>query len=349
VTKRVAVIGSGIVGKSIALELRRGNCDVTIFEKSVQGAGESSSYYAGGLVTPGSETDFLPENVLRIAGLALAKHAEFRERYCLNDAGAQNGSLVVAHSRDQALWQDQVVRLGRLEGAVHYTILGKEELAQLEPTLDRFPRALFFPDESHLDCREWLAALDGRLLESGVETRYGQMVTDCAAVLENEFDLAIDCRGMGAARDIPALRGVLGESIVVETKEVHLVRPTRILHPRYPLYIVPRAHNRFYVGATVLESERETGIAVRSALELLSALISVQPMFGEAHVVETIRAQRPSFPNHAPKILWSQGILRVNGMFRYGFLLAPFLADLVRDFVTHERVPDQGASFFERG
>ncbi|MGE0174821.1 MAG: FAD-dependent oxidoreductase [Oligoflexales bacterium] len=357
-TKRIAIIGSGIVGRTIALTLHCpdreekktfDDSSVTIFEKSPDGKPQSASYFAGGLITPESEVDLLPSEILKIASLALGKHAEFRRIHGLDGLCEEKGSLVIAHTRDQTLWNDQLARLARISEDVEFKVLNRDELGNLEPTLERFPQALFFPRECHLDCRDWLGALDERMASAGIDVRYDHDMTPSAPSLSKDFDLVIDCRGMGAVNDIADLRGVLGESIIVETDEVKLSRPVRVLHPRYPLYIVPRSDNKFYVGATALESEREKGISVRSALELLSALISVQPMFGEAHLVETIRAQRPTFFGHAPKILYGNRLLRVNGMFRYGFFLAPFLASLVRDFLRHEQVPEYGAAFFARG
>jgi glycine oxidase len=48
-------------------------------------------------------------------------------------------------------------------------------------------------------------------------------------VLADNFDLVIDCRGLAARDKFPDLRGVKGEMIVVETPEVHLFRPVRLI------------------------------------------------------------------------------------------------------------------------
>ena len=88
--------------------------------------------------------------------------------------------------------------------------------------------------------------------------------------------------------------------IVVETTEIALSRPVRLLHPRWPLYIVPRDDNRFMIGATTIESE-DRGVSVRSALELLSAAYAVHPAFGEARIVEIGAGLRPAFPDNLPR------------------------------------------------
>ena len=89
--------------------------------------------------------------------------------------------------------------------------------------------------------------------------------------------------------------------IIVETDEIALSRPVRLLHPRWPLYIIPREDNRFMIGATSIERE-DHGVSVRSALELLSAAYAVHPAFGEARIVEIGAGLRPAFPDNLPRI-----------------------------------------------
>ena len=111
----------------------------------------------------------------------------------------------------------------------------------------------------------------------------------------------IDCRGLAARDTQPELRGVKGEMIIIETSEVELSRPVRLIHPRWPLYVIPRGDNRFMLGATSIEAE-DTGVSVRSALELLGAAYAVHPAFAEARIVEFGSGLRPAFPDNLPRI-----------------------------------------------
>jgi glycine oxidase len=114
--------------------------------------------------------------------------------------------------------------------------------------------------------------------------------------------------------------------LVLGTKDIGLSRPIRLLHPRHPVYIVPRADGRFMVGATSIESENEGKITVRSAIELLNAAYAVHPAFGEAEILETAVGLRPAFPDNLPKIVRRGRVIYFNGLYRHGFLLAPALA-----------------------
>jgi glycine oxidase len=120
---------------------------------------------------------------------------------------------------------------------------------------------------------------------------------------------------------------------VVETSEVELLRPVRLIHPRFPLYVIPRGDGRFMLGATSIESE-DAGVSVRSALELLGAAYAVHPAFAEARIVEFGSGLRPAYPDNLPRISIEQQRITVNGLYRHGFLLAPALAELTLGYVA---------------
>ena len=107
----------------------------------------------------------------------------------------------------------------------------------------------------------------------------------------------------------------------------------RLIHPRFPLYVIPRGDGRFMLGATSIESE-DTGVSVRSALELLGAAYAVHPAFAEARIVEFGSGLRPAYPDNLPRISIEQERIAVNGLYRHGFLLAPALAELTLGYVA---------------
>ena len=150
----------------------------------------------------------------------------------------------------------------------------------------------------------------------------------------------IDCRGLAARDDQPELRGVKGELILIETDEVELARPVRLIHPRWPLYVIPREDNLFMLGATSIEAE-DTGVSVRSALELLGAAYAVHPAFAEARIVEFGSGLRPAYPDNLPRITIDKGRVLVNGLYRHGFLVAPALAELTLAYVERGQIDNE--------
>ena len=105
-----------------------------------------------------------------------------------------------------------------------------------------------------------------------------------------------------------------------------LSRPVRMLHPRHPVYIVPRPDGTFMVGATMIENEERARVTAQSLVELVNSAFAIHPAFAEAEVVETGSDVRPSFADNLPRIKREGRRLYLNGLYRHGFLLSPALA-----------------------
>lgn len=313
----INVIGAGIAGTWQALLFAKAGHKVAVYERDDAAMTQATSHWAGGMLAPRAESEAAEPVITRLGVRSLDLWRE-----ALPDTPF-NGSLVVSHGRDRADFE----RFARL--ASGHQRIGGSEIATLEPALaGRFADALFFADEGHVEPRRVLPALHQKLREAGVPIAFGVEATP------RDLDgLVIDCRGL-AARDVcPTLRGVKGETILIETDEIALSRPVRLVHPRWPLYIIPRAGNRFLIGATSIEAEDQS-VSVRSALELLTAVYAVHPAFAEARIVEVGAGLRPAFPDNLPRIEVDNARITVNGLYRHGFLIAPALAEATVAHVT---------------
>jgi glycine oxidase len=327
----VTVIGAGIAGAWQALTFARAGHPVTLFERDEPTMLGGTSRWAGGMLAPYCEQEAAEPAVTRLGRRSLELWHEEK----LDDA-AFNGSLVVAHARDRADFE----RFARM--TENHAAVGASDIATLEPDLaGRFHDGLFFAEEGHVEPRRVLPQLYARLAQANGEIRFG---TACEP--HDVQGIVIDCRGLAAAdsvngsRGVSGLRGVKGEAVILETGEIKLTRPVRVMHPRWPLYIVPRAANRFFVGATSIESE-DGGVAVRSVLELLTAAYAVHPAFAEARIVEIGAALRPAFPDNLPRIAVEGRRIGVNGLYRHGFLLAPALAELTLAYVARGAIDNE--------
>jgi glycine oxidase len=136
------------------------------------------------------------------------------------------------------------------------------------------------------------------------------------------------------------LRGVKGEMVVLRCPDVRLTRPVRLLHPRLPLYLVPRGDGVYMLGATVIEASERGRVTARALLELLSAAYALHPAFAEAEIVEIGADARPAFPDNLPRIRRRGAVIYVNGLYRHGFLLAPALARRVADLALEGQRPE---------
>lgn len=314
--KTIAVRGAGIAGLWCAFTLARRGHAVTLLERSTEPFADACSRYAGAMLAPYAEEE-AAEPLIRELGLRGLEL--WRESFPGTWTG---GSLVLAQPRDRR----ELDRFARLtEG--HQTI-DEEAIGSLEPDLaGRFVKGLHYPEEAHVVPEEALSFLLDAVRKAGAAVRFGVEDVDPRA------DFTLDCRGLAARDDLIDLRGVRGERIVIRTKEVSLQRAVRLLHPRFPLYVVPWRGGTHMVGATQIESEEEGNVTVRSALELLSTAYALHPAFGEAEIVSTGSAARPAFPDNRPRIVVRDAHVYINGLFRHGFLLAPVMAELAANFI----------------
>ena len=203
-------------------------------------------------------------------------------------------------------------------------------MAQVEPALaQRFAQGMYLPGEGQLDNRQLLAALAQEMEKLGVTAHWNcPKNPDDIHLGANEW--LLDCRGLGARPQWPALRGVRGEVVRIHAPDVTLQRPTRLVHPRYPIYIAPKQGHVYVTGATEIESEDLSEPSVRSALELLSAAYAVHPGFAEARILEITAQCRPTLPDNLPAIRQTAPrTLEINGLYRHGYMIAPAMLDVV--------------------
>lgn len=327
----IHIIGSGISGLSCAYYLQQAGCHVTLTTAS-NGPDESCcSWWAGGMLAPYCEQ----ESAEALIGTLGAESMQFWQTLAAKtelDYHAQ-GTLVVAPARDQSLLRS-FERLTHGHQRVDHT-----QLIALEADLTHFQSGLFYAEEAHLQPRVATQVLWQGLQKMGATLNTQQYLSDDELQQQQaHYDWQIDCRGLAAQTQLPDLRGVKGEMLHIYSPEVELKRPIRLLHPRYPLYIVPRPEQQFMVGATMIEANNRRQATVRSVLELLSAAYAVHPAFAEAEIVEIGVDARPAFNDNLPKIRRYGNQIFVNGLYRHGYLAAPAVARRVTDLILNRSI-----------
>lgn len=338
---RIAIAGAGLAGRLFAWALTRagaGPHEVTVFDPAGGpgprwDASGAAAFSAAGMLSPLAEQEQGGAAIAALGWRSLALWPDIvaaLPRLSDTPLLQRRDSLLLAHGTDLGAARRALARMPGAE------TLDDSALRALEPALAPGLWGWRLPGEGLIAPAPTMAAL-----LAGAEQarwRWGETVASMSA---GELTLAggerwsgdwvIDTRGLGARPALP-LRGVRGEIVTLDLPGHGLTRPLRLLHPRHRVYLVPRSSDEIVVGASEIESEDRSPVSLRSAVELMAAAHSVLPALAEARITRLDRHLRPALPDNLPVARLDAGLIRLNGLYRHGWLLAPALVeDLLGD------------------
>lgn len=349
----IGIAGAGLLGRLLAWTLSHQGHQVSVFdpatgpEPSHDGQG-AAGFTAAGMLSPLAELETAEPDVAGRGWHSIERWAQITQdlasRVSMPPTFTRRGSLMVAHGSDLGAARRVLARLDVSGPAFARATQAPEalspaQLQQIEPCLHGSGgplHAWMLHGEGHIDSVRTLQCLHDDA--PGVRWHWSRLA-QCLAAGElshrhtqgkedqtERFDLVFDVRGAGARPDLP-VRGVRGEVVWLHAPGVGLQRPVRLLHPRHRVYIVPRPGDVVLIGASEIESEDRSPMSLRSAVELMAAAHSVIPELAEARILRMDVNLRPALPDHRPQIEVTPGLVRINGLYRHGWLLAPSIMD----------------------
>jgi glycine oxidase len=326
----IGIVGAGIIGRLLAFTLVRSGHRVTLYDKTNRFDRNTASQVAAGMLAPFAELEGGVHDILSLSRDAIAQWKAIIRQMTLCPTIHTQGSILSAKAQNRSQLEHFVLRMKSL--GLRASLIDDNAIGDLEPDLSGQDLCgIYLEDEGYVNTQETLDLLAVDLDNMNViwheDNEVLSISNNAIRTQENtsNFDRVFDCRGMGAKQDLKNLRAVRGELILIHAPIVNLTRPVRLLHPRYPLYIVPRGENHYIVGSTQIESEDYSPISVQSTLELLSACYSLHPGFAEARIIHSKTQCRPAFSDNLPAITSNEHCISINGMYRHGFLLAPHI------------------------
>lgn len=357
----ILVIGGGIIGVAIALELRlRGAGTVTVLTRDRQSAATRA---AAGMLAPHAE-HIPPGALLDLGRKSLALYPEWVQR--IEDlSGISTGywpSGILA-----PVYADGVNVEGQGEGrspqcsAAQW--LDREMIHQVQPGLGpEVAGGWWHPEDGQVDNRKlfdalWAAAersditlKDGVSVEA-IQQNHGRITRVCTSSGLYHADQYVLAAGAWSSELMPLpLKPVKGQMMSVtvpSTDGTGQAHPLRRVLFGPDSYIVPRQDGRIIIGATV-ESVGFTPHTTPAGLHrLLSAAIRLYPALKDYPVADTWWGFRPTPPDEAP-ILGPghcDNLTLATGHHRNGILLAPATAMLVADWVWNRASSDLLAAF----
>lgn len=339
---KAAIVGTGILGRLLGLALLEQGWNITLFDSDSKKGTKSCSYSAAGMLSPIYELEKSEPWIYDMGILSINLWPKIIAKLPQTIFFQKKGTLVIAHSELKN-------RLNYFIKNIYYKkfnnkyikYLSPDELKLLEPELNHDVSAFHFTEEAHIDSQTLLSSFTDFFAQQRIVWKDKVLVKKISSgkveYLDKveKFDWVFDCRGLGAKKEIMELRGVRGELIWLHAPEVNLRRPIRLLHPRYPLYLIPRPGHIYLVGASEIENENNFPITVRTLLELLSAAYSIHKGFAQATLLKTIVNLRPTFLNHLPKIFFQKGLCVINGLYRHGYLISPAIVKEVISLIHY--------------
>jgi glycine oxidase len=347
----VAVVGGGIIGGAVALELARAGGRVVLLDR--QQPGQEASWAAGGILSPSFEVpEALPLVPLSRASLAL--YPDFI-------AAVESASgRTVGFRRDPALQiffggeaeraRDALVAVHKSTGLPSQTI-SIEEARRLEPTLNpAMTAAALLPEEGRVDNRQLTAAVLDAARGAGVEIRSGNAVT--SLLQEGSRCAGVQAGGESiAAKNVVIAAGCFSAQIEAVARyaptrpargQMVALRSTKVKFDRVIAsargYVIPREDGRLIAGSTVEDAGFEKAVTPAGLQKILATAVEIGPDLASATVVETWSGLRPDTPDHLPILGPTdvEGLWMATGHFRNGILLAPITARLIRQWLEEK-------------
>lgn len=336
------VLGAGLMGRLLAHTLAQAGHRVDVYDAQGEDAQGAAARVAAAMLAPLAESAITEPSVVQMGEYAIDRWQTLTAELPQPVFFQRQGTLIVWHRQDASearRFAQLIARNQQRQPSLPAPqALNNEGVGTHEPALrERFQEALYLPGEGQLDNRQLLSALLVSLQQQGVHLHWQspRNPQDFRPGESAQPDWVFDCRGLGARTDWTQLRGVRGEVVRLHAPDVTLQRPTRLIHPRYPIYIAPKPDHVFVIGATEIETEDLSPASVRSTLELLSAAYTVHSGFAEARILEVLTQARPTLPDNLPAIqMLGPRCMQINGLYRHGFLIAPAILDAALEWVN---------------
>jgi glycine oxidase len=332
----VIIVGGGIIGLSLSIELRKRSARVLVVERGECGR-EASHAAAGMLADCTIET---PAALQPLATASAKMYPEFAHE--LQDESDINVDL-----RDHGtLVFPPPEHVHERPGFTTESLL-PAPLSQLEPALADHSLPAFYLKERSVDPRALTAAALMAAKHREVDIASGspvdQVLVDHGRVsgiktskTEYAAPVVVNCAGAWAGQ-IPPLHfpavPVKGQMLAVVGVARDLVRHV-IRAPE--VYIVPRSDARIVIGTTVEAAGFDKRTNADTIQRLHQNAVRLLPGLAQGRMVESWAGLRPGTPDALPILGATSvpGYFVATGHFRDGILLAPVTARVMAQVVT---------------
>jgi glycine oxidase len=341
----VIIIGGGIIGLSLSIELRKKGTRVLVVERGEPG--REASHAAGGmLVDCGLET---PAALQPLAIVSARMYPEFA-----HELEVESGMRVDLRDCGTIYFPTPA----EAERAMQGDTLRPAQLAELEPALTLRKDSPIFLKERSVDPRALTAAAAKTARNRGVDFSSGDAVTAVnlsddqvtgVTTVKTAFlaSKVVNCAGAWSGQFGPQAlptRPVKGQMLCLAMHPRELIR--HVIRTA-DAYLIPRSDGRLLVGATVEEAGFDKRVDAATIKRLHWAALALVPKLADARILEDWAGLRPGTPDALPILgaTSTPGYYVATGHFRDGILLAPITAHIMAEVIEGENSGHHLASF----
>jgi glycine oxidase len=339
------IVGGGIIGLSLAIELKKGGARVLVVERGEPGR-EASHAAAGMLADCTVET---PAILQPLATASARMYPEF-----VHELQDESGLHIDLRDEGTLVFPPPEHVYNR-PGLKTESLL-PAPLGEMEPALADPHRPAIYLKERSVDPRGLVAAALKAAKHRGVDISSGSPVTRvllsdgrasgvATAKTSYAAPIVVNCAGAWA-RHLPPLqfptRPVKGQMLAVAAKGLlrHVIRAPEV-------YLVPRTDGRVLIGSTLENAGYDKRTDPRIIRRLHRAAMELVPALEQARVLEDWAGLRPGTPDDLPILgaTSTPGYFGATGHYRDGILLAPITAHVMAQVITGV-IPDHDISPF---
>jgi glycine oxidase len=333
----VIIVGAGIIGVSLALELRERGAGVLVLDRAEPGS-EASSAAAGMLAAADPDT---PIALRPLATASARMFPAFVQR--LQTAG----NMQVDFRR-----VGTIALLPETSAPVEYRSLSRADLQLLAPSVHSSGQSAFFVQEDSVDPSLLMQSALAAARNVGVEIR-GHTTVEEIRPHDHAVEVLTDTDNLAAASVVDCRGAWFGNPVRPRKGQMLYVQPERAVLQhvlRTPdVYIVPRSSGKILVGATVEDVGFDKSVDPSAIQQLLNAANKYLPELASAPITHSWAGLRPGTPDDLPIIgpTDASRVFVATGHFRNGILLAPITAQIMADLVGGRPSPMDISAFAE--
>ncbi|MBD0267395.1 MAG: glycine oxidase ThiO [Cyanobacteria bacterium Co-bin8] len=337
-TSDVLVIGGGVVGLAIALELQQQGVSVTVLSRNFQ---EAASHAAAGMLAPHAEM-LPPGPLLELCQRSLYQYPSWvqkLEALTGRSVGYWPCGILAPQFTPRPFGFPADAPAYRLDAAIHNYQVG------LSPEVQG---GWWFPEDGQIDNRALVQALRVAVQDLGIPIHEGvtvkafqqqrrritQVITSAGEFTADQVVLAT---GAWSSDLVPVpVFPRKGQMAALRVPQ-NYAQPQPLQRVLYgeSIYIVPRQDGRIVLGATSEDVGFTPGNTPVGVQQLLSSAMRLYPDLAHFTLEECWWGFRPTTPDEMP--LLGQGptenLILATGHYRNGILLTPVTAHLVAQAV----------------